>query len=86
MTPRHQLIACVIRQYGTGLYRAWVSLDKSNAICLSTYEDETAATETVNRFLATYQAGQIKTHEDILTFIKSSGVQDLTQSVGELAA
>src|SRR5215510_15281184 len=71
MAPRNQLIACVIRQYGTGLYRAWVSLDKSHTVCLGAHQDEANATEMINRFLETYQEGQIKTLEDILLFIDS---------------
>lgn len=93
MAPRNQLIACVIRQYGTGLYRAWVSLDKGHTVCLGTYQDEVNATEMINRFLETYQEEQIKTLEDILAFINSICVKDLTaplpligQSVGEMAA
>jgi len=93
MAPRNQLIACVIRQYGTGLYRAWVSLDKSHTVCLGADQDEANATEMINRFLETYQEGQIKTFEDILAFINSICVKDpaaplpLTgQSVGEMAA
>ena|SRR5262245_37496747 len=71
MTSRNQLIACVIKQYGTGLYRSCVKLDKNHAICLSTHSDEASATEMINRFLETYQQGQIKTFEDILLFIDS---------------
>jgi hypothetical protein len=91
--PRKELIACVIRQYGTGLYRTCVSLDKNNTICLSTYQDEASATETINRFLEAYQKGQVKTLEDILIFIDSLRMNDSAaplpeteQSVGEMAA
>lgn len=76
MVPRHQLFACVIRQYGTGLYRAWVSLGRNKAICLGTHQNEANATETIERFLETYQEGQIETLEDILTYLNSSCVQD----------
>jgi hypothetical protein len=93
MVPRNKVIACVIRQYGTGLYRTCVSLDKNNTICLSTHPDETSATETINRFLETYQKGQIKTIEDVLTFVDSIRVKDqvvklplIEQSMCELAA
>ncbi len=93
IVPRNQLIACVIRQYGTGLYRTCVSLDKNKTICLSTHQNEASATETINRFLETYQEGEIKTLEDILVFINSIRVNDLAaplpvteQSVGEMAA
>ena len=40
MPPRNQLIACVIRQHGTGLYRPWVSLNKDNTACLGAHQDE----------------------------------------------
>jgi hypothetical protein len=93
MGPGKELIACVIRQYGTGLYRTCVSLDKNSTICLSTYQDEASATETINRFLEAYQKGQIKTLEDILIFIDSMRAKDkvtpspaFEQSVGEMAA
>src|SRR5262245_57362521 len=93
MSPRNQLIACVIGQYGTGLYRAWVSLDKSHTVCLGAHQDEADATEMINRFLETYQEGEIKTLEDVLAYINLICVKDLTaplpltgQSVGEMAA
>jgi len=93
MPTRNQLIACVIRQYGAGLYRAWVSLDKGHMVCLGAYQNEAEATETIDRFLDTYQDGQIKTPEDILPHIDSSRAQDLTgpllvigQGVGQMAA
>ncbi|HKQ76076.1 MAG TPA: hypothetical protein VJ810_20445 [Blastocatellia bacterium] len=93
MALRNQLVACVIRQYGTGLYRAWVSLDKNQTVCLGAHQDEANATELINRFLETYQEGRIKTLEDVLAFINSFCVKDRTtplpvidQAVGELAA
>jgi hypothetical protein len=69
MPPRNQLVACVIRQYGAGMYRAWVSLDKGHMVCLGAYQDEADATETIDRFLDTYRGGRIKTPEDILPHI-----------------
>ena len=78
MEPRSQLVACVIRQYGAGLYRAWVSLDKGHMVCLGAYQDGMDATETVERFLDTYRDGRIKTPEDVLPHIHSSRAQDLT--------
>jgi hypothetical protein len=74
--PGKELIACVIRQYGTGLYRTCVSLDKKSTICLSTHQDEASATEMINRFLEAYRKGQIKTLEEILVFIDSIRVND----------
>ncbi len=93
MPPRNQLIACVIRQYDAGLYRAWVSLDKGHMVCLGAYQDEADATETIDRFLDTYQDGRIEIPEDVLPHIDSSRARDLTapllvigQSVGRMAA
>ena len=77
MEPRSQLIACVIRQYGAGLYRAWVSLNKGHTSCLGAYQDEANAMETIDRFLEIYQDGRVKTPEDILTSIDSGHTQDL---------
>ena len=76
MVPRSPLLACVIRQYGTGLYRTCVSLDSNNTICLSTHPDEASATAMINRFLEIYQKGEIKTAEDVLFFINSTRVED----------
>jgi hypothetical protein len=73
MVPRKKIIACVIRQYATGLYRSCVSLDENNSICLSTHQDEKSAIESINRFLENYQQGQIKTVEDALAFVDSMG-------------
>jgi len=93
MEPRSQLVACVIRQYGAGLYRAWVSLNKGHTVCLGAYQDEADAMETINCFLMTYQEGQIKSPEDVLTHIDSGHAQDMTtpslvigQEVGLMAA
>jgi len=77
MELRNQLVACVITQYGTGLYQAWVSLDKGHTACLSSHHDEAGATETIDHFLDIYREGQIKTHKDILTHVDSSCAQDL---------
>ena len=77
MEPRNQIVACVIKQYGTGLYQAWVSLDKGHTACLGSHHDEADATETIDHFLDVYREGQIKTHKDILTHIDSIFSQDL---------
>jgi hypothetical protein len=79
MEPRNQLVACVIKQYGTGLYQAWVSLDKGHTACLGSHHDEADATATIDHFLDVYQEGQIKTHKDILTHIDSIFAQDLAE-------
>jgi hypothetical protein len=93
MIPRNQLIACIIRHYGTGLYRACVSLDKNNVICLSTYQDEASATEMINRFLERYQQEEIRTSEAVLSLVASICAPEITtsspaveQNVVEMAA
>lgn len=80
MGPHQQPIACVIRQYGTGLYRTCVSLERKSAICLSIHGDEASAAETIDRFWETYHRGEIRTLEDISTFINSIEVTDLKVS------
>ena len=92
MPPRNQLITCIIRQYGAGPYRAWVSLDKGHMVCLGAYQDEADAVETIDRFMDTYRDGRIKTPEDILPLIDLSRAQGLTapllvigQIVGQMA-
>ena len=76
MFTRNQIIACVVRQYGTGLYRSCVSLNKGSTICLSTHDDEQSATETINRFWHLWEArkGEIKQPEDVSLFLKSISI------------
>ncbi|MCI0391936.1 MAG: hypothetical protein MOB07_24620 [Acidobacteria bacterium] len=81
MISHNQLIACVIGRYGTGLYQAWVSLDRNNTICLGAHKDEANAMELINLFLESYQEGRINTLEDILAFIDSSCEKDLVESL-----
>ena len=76
MPLHHQPIACVIRQYGTGLYRTCVSLERKSAICLSTHRDEESATETIEQFWETYRKGEIQTVEDLRGLIKSNNPTD----------
>jgi hypothetical protein len=83
MEPGNELIACVVRQYTSGLYRACVSLDRENTICLGTHQDEDSATETMNQFLETYQDGKIKTLEDVLLYVNAICNKD---PVSEMAA
>ena len=83
MAPRNRLIACVVRQYGTGLYRTCVSLDKNSVVCLSTHQDEASATEMINRFLETHQNGRIKTHEDVLIFIDATRAPMIAEDQAE---
>ncbi|MEO6724836.1 MAG: hypothetical protein ABIU20_10595 [Blastocatellia bacterium] len=71
MFTRNQIIACVVKQYGTGLYRSFVSLNKGSTICLSTHDDEQSANETINHFWEACQKGEIKQPEDVSLFLKS---------------
>ena len=71
MARRNQVIAVVIKQYGTGLYRTCVSLGKDDITFLSTHKDERSANETIGRFWQAYDEGQLKTPEDVATFILS---------------
>lgn len=70
-TPRDQVIAVVIKQYGSGLYRTCVSLDKDDVTFLSTHKDERSANETISLFWRAYDEGQLKTHEDVESFINA---------------
>jgi hypothetical protein len=65
---RNPILACVIKQYGTGLYQACVSFDKGHAAFLSAHPDEESATETINRFQEACRDGTIKTAEDVTGF------------------
>jgi hypothetical protein len=68
---RNPILACVIKQYGTGLYRTCVSFDKGHAAFLSAHPDEDGATETINRFEEACQDGTIKSVEDVTGFATS---------------
>jgi hypothetical protein len=68
---QNQVIAVVIKQYGTGLYRACVSLDRDDVTFLSVHRDERSATETINLFWRAYDDGRLKTRADVATFIDS---------------
>jgi hypothetical protein len=68
---RNPILACVIKQYGTGLYRACVSFDKGHTVFLSAHPDEESATETVNRVQEACRDGTIKTAEDLTGFATS---------------
>ena len=61
----------MIKQYGTGLYRSCVSLERNSALCLSIHEDERSAREVIDQFLEGYQRERLKTMEDIQLFIDS---------------
>jgi len=65
---RNPILACVIKQYGTGLYRTCVSFNKGHTVFLSAHPDEESATETINRFQEACLDGTIKTAEDLTGF------------------
>ncbi len=71
MFTRNQIIACVVRQYGTGLYKSFVSFNKNDTMCLSIHDDEQSATATINLFWEACKKGQIKQFEDLPLFLKS---------------
>jgi hypothetical protein len=71
MARRNQVIAVVIKQYGTGLYRTCVSLNRDEVTFLSTHKDEGSANETIGLFWQAYDEGQLKTPKDVETFIHS---------------
>lgn len=65
MPRRQQIIAVVIRQYGTGLYRTCVSLGRESLASIGTYTDEQSASERIAQFWAAYERGEIAHHDDI---------------------
>jgi hypothetical protein len=71
MVHRNPILACVIKQYGTGIYRACVSLNKGHTVFLSAHQDEESANETINRFQEACRDGMIKTAEDVMSFANS---------------
>ena len=68
---RNPILACVIKQYGTGLYRTCVSFDKGHTVFLSAHPDEDSAGETINRVQEACRDGTIKTAEDVTSFADS---------------
>ncbi|HKX30183.1 MAG TPA: hypothetical protein VJ302_21010, partial [Blastocatellia bacterium] len=66
---QNQVIAVVIKQYATGLYRACVSLHRDDVTFLSSHKDERSANETINLFWRAYDEGRLQTREDLATFI-----------------
>jgi hypothetical protein len=68
---RDPILACVIKQYGTGLYRTCVSFNKGHTAFLSAHQDEESANETISRFQEACRDGTIKTAEDVTSFATS---------------
>ena len=74
MVHQPQIFACIIRQYGTGLYRTCVSLAQNHSICLSTHSDEKSAIETIDQFRQFCESQKqdgIRTDDDLRRFIDS---------------
>ncbi len=65
MLRRQQIIAVVIKQYGTGLYRSCVSMGKDNVVYMGTHQDERSANERISQFWKAYDEGEIKQPEDL---------------------
>ena len=90
MFQRNPILACVIRQYGTGLYQACVSFNKGHTVFLSSHQDEESANETISRFQEACRDGTIKTAEDVTSFasslvLKSDADHGLFSNEGELS-
>jgi hypothetical protein len=90
MVHRNPILACVIRQYGTGLFRACVSFNKGHTVFLSAHQDEESANETINRFQEACSDGTIKTAEDVISFanslaLKGDANHSLFSNEGELS-
>jgi hypothetical protein len=71
LNHRNPILACVIKQYGSDLYRACVSLNKDHTVFLSAHPDEAGANETIHQFQEACRDGAIKTAEDVLSFAGS---------------
>ncbi|MFM8395358.1 MAG: hypothetical protein ACKOB4_15700 [Acidobacteriota bacterium] len=69
MPRHHQIIAVVIKQYGTGLYRTCVSLGTGNMTYLGTYRDERSASDKIGEFWKAWDEGQIRQPEDLASLI-----------------
>ena len=65
MRRRQEILAVVIKQYGTGLYRTCVSLNRENVTCLGEHEDERSAAERISLFWKAYDEGTIRNSEDL---------------------
>ncbi|MCG3160529.1 MAG: hypothetical protein JMDDDDMK_01598 [Acidobacteria bacterium] len=71
MVHCNPILACVIKQYGTELYRACVSFNKGHTVFLGAHPDEESAGETIKRFQEACRDGTIKTAEDVMSFAGS---------------
>jgi hypothetical protein len=73
MPRQQQIIAVVIKQYGTGLYRTCVSLGKGNMTYLGTYRDERSASDKIGQFWQAWDEGEIRQPEDLSRLIAEGG-------------
>ncbi len=69
MQHQKSVVAVVIKQYGTGLYRTCVSLNRERTVCLGTHADEETASARLTRFWKAYDEGTIRATEDLLQLI-----------------
>jgi len=83
MPRHHQIIAVVIKQYGTGLYRTCVSLGTGNMTYLGTYRDESSANEKIGQFWRAWDEGEIRQPEDLVTLLTEPEPESRTASVGK---
>ncbi len=65
MPRRQQILAVVIRQYGTGLYRTCISLGRENLAFIGSYADEQSANQRIAQFWSAYDRGEIAHPEDL---------------------
>jgi hypothetical protein len=77
---RQQILAVVIRQYRTGLYRSCVSLNQGDLVTMGTHEDERSAEESLARFWKAYDEGEIRHPDDLLRWLGPSMASTVPQS------
>ena len=87
MRRRQEILAVVIKQYGTGLYRTCVSLNRENVTCLGEHEDERSAAEGISLFWKAYDEGTIRNSDDLRKLSKDSKYRndrnDRNENIGE---
>jgi hypothetical protein len=86
MKNQFKLFACVIKQYGTGVYRACVRLGENHLVYLGAYPNEAGADAMMNRFLEAQRSGEVKTADDVPAFLASLHAGDCTVRAMPLAA
>ena len=84
MRRRQEILAVVIKQYGTGLYRTCVSLNRENVTCLGEHEDERSAAERISLFWKAYDEGTIRNSEDLRKLSNDCNhSKDSNEKIGE---